>query len=84
MGPGSWGKGAPHVPRFSVFGAAQRKMFSRWEAPLHGSREPQGADLPALSRSPRPCSGPQVAWPLSFRPPSGRRLLAVPHFGIRW
>lgn len=84
MGPGSWGKGAPHVPRFSVFGAAQRKMFSRWEAPLHGSREPQGADLPAPSWSPRPCSGPQVAWPLSFWPPSGRRLLAVPHFGRGW
>lgn len=73
---GAWmgreaGAKAPRVPSFSVFGAAQRKMFSRWEAPLHGSREPQGADLPAPSRSPQPCSGPQAAWPLSFWPPSG-------------
>lgn len=70
MGRGAGAK-APRVPSFSVFGAAQRKMFSRWEAPLHGSREPQGADLPAPSRSPQPCSGPQAAWPLSFWPPSG-------------
>lgn len=82
MGPGSGGKGAPHVPRFSVFGAAQRKMFSRWEAPLHGSREPQGADLPAPSQSPRPFWTTGGLAPLLAT--QRQRLLAVPHFGRGW
>lgn len=66
MGPGSWGEGTPGGPRFSVFGAAQRKMFSRWEAPYKAAGSPEALTLPAPSQSPLPCPGTcglHPAWP---------------------
>lgn len=46
MGPGSRGWGGTRAPQLSVFGAAQRKTFSRWEVPHMATGDPLGAEPP--------------------------------------